>query len=80
VLTPNPSLEPTAANGLRALAVPSSLRSSAAPQRERYAASGQQAMLTQQHLLWVRVRRCLSERTVGIRWHKGLDSGEAQAS
>jgi len=35
----NPALEPTAASGLRALAVPSSLRSSAAAQRERYAAT-----------------------------------------
>jgi len=33
--TPNHALEPTAASGLRALAVPSSLRSSAAAQRER---------------------------------------------
>jgi hypothetical protein len=32
---PNPALEPTAASGLRRLAVPSSLRSSAAAQRER---------------------------------------------
>jgi hypothetical protein len=34
---PNPALEPTAASGLRRLAVPSSLRSSAAAQRERWA-------------------------------------------
>jgi hypothetical protein len=34
--TPNPALEPTAASGLRALAVPSSLRSSAAAQRDRW--------------------------------------------
>lgn len=34
--TSNPALEPTAANGLRALAVPSSPHSSAA-QRERWA-------------------------------------------
>jgi len=33
--TPNPALEPTAASGLRRLAVPSSLRASAAAQRER---------------------------------------------
>jgi hypothetical protein len=33
--TPNHALEPTVASGLRRLAVPSSLRSSAAPQRER---------------------------------------------
>jgi hypothetical protein len=33
----NPALEPTAASGLRRLAVPSSLRSSAAAQRERSA-------------------------------------------
>jgi hypothetical protein len=32
---PNPALEPTAASGLRRLAVPSSLRFSAAAQRER---------------------------------------------
>jgi hypothetical protein len=32
---PNHALEPTAASGLRRLAVPSSLRSSAAAQRER---------------------------------------------
>jgi hypothetical protein len=35
---PNPALEPTAASGLRRLAVPSALRASAAAQRERYAA------------------------------------------
>jgi len=35
---PKPSLEPSAASGLRALAVPASLRSSAAAQRERSAA------------------------------------------
>jgi hypothetical protein len=34
-MTPNPALEPTAASGLCWLAVPSSLRSSAAAQRER---------------------------------------------
>jgi len=34
-LVPNPALEPTAASGIRRLAVPSSLRSSAAAQRER---------------------------------------------
>jgi len=34
-MTPNHALEPTAASGLRPLAVPSSLRSSAAAQRER---------------------------------------------
>jgi len=34
---PNPALEPTAASGLRRLAVPSSLRASAAAQRERWA-------------------------------------------
>jgi hypothetical protein len=34
---PNIALEPTAASGLRRLAVPSSLRSSAAAQRKRYA-------------------------------------------
>jgi hypothetical protein len=33
--TPNHALEPTAASGLRRLAVPSSLRSSAAAQHER---------------------------------------------
>jgi len=33
--TPNHALEPTAASGLRRLAVPSSLRASAAAQRER---------------------------------------------
>jgi len=33
--TANPALEPTAASGLRALTVPSSLRASAAAQRER---------------------------------------------
>jgi len=38
-LRANHALEPTAASGLRRLAVPSSLRSSAAAQRERYAAS-----------------------------------------
>jgi hypothetical protein len=36
-MTPNHALEPTAASGLRALAVPLSLRSSAAAQRERLA-------------------------------------------
>lgn len=35
---PNPALEPTAASELRASAVPSSLRSLAAAQRERWAA------------------------------------------
>jgi hypothetical protein len=35
--TPNHALEPTAASGLRRLAVPSSLRSSAAAQHERSA-------------------------------------------
>jgi hypothetical protein len=35
VVSPNPALEPTAASGLRRLAVPSSLRSLAAAQRER---------------------------------------------
>jgi len=35
VLLPNPALEPTAASGLRALAVPSALCASAAAQRER---------------------------------------------
>jgi hypothetical protein len=39
-MTPNHALEPTAASALRLLAVPSSLRSSAAAQRERYAAFG----------------------------------------
>jgi hypothetical protein len=34
---PYHALEPTAASGLRRLAVPSSLRSSAAAQRERWA-------------------------------------------
>jgi hypothetical protein len=34
-MTPNHALEPTAASGLRALAVPSSLRSSAAAQPAR---------------------------------------------
>ena len=34
-LAPNRALEPTAASGLRSLAVPSSLRSSASAQRER---------------------------------------------
>lgn len=38
-LWPNHAFEPTAASGLRALAVPSSLRSSAAPQRERWTAT-----------------------------------------
>jgi len=38
--TPNHALEPSAASGLRALAVPSSLRSSAAAQRERWGAAG----------------------------------------
>jgi hypothetical protein len=32
---PNPALEPTAASGLRRLAVPSALHASAAAQRER---------------------------------------------
>jgi len=36
-MTPNYAPEPTAASGLRRLAVPSSLRSSAAVQRERWA-------------------------------------------
>jgi hypothetical protein len=36
-MSPNPALEPTAASGLRRLAVPSSLRASAAAQRERWA-------------------------------------------
>ena len=36
-LSPNRAFEPTAASGLRGLAVPSSLRSSAAAQRERWA-------------------------------------------
>jgi hypothetical protein len=36
---PNRALEPTAASGLRRLAVPSSLRSSAAAQRERWASA-----------------------------------------
>lgn len=35
VMPPNHALEPTAASALRLLAVPSSLRSSAAAQRER---------------------------------------------
>jgi len=35
VRTPNHALEPTAASGLRRLAVPSALRASAAAQRER---------------------------------------------
>jgi hypothetical protein len=39
-LTPNHALEPTAASGLRALAVPSALRASAAAQRERSASGG----------------------------------------
>jgi len=34
-IPPNPALEPTAASGLRRLAVPSALRASAAAQRER---------------------------------------------
>jgi len=34
-MTPDPAVAPTAAGGLRWLAVPSSLRSSAAAQRER---------------------------------------------
>jgi hypothetical protein len=34
-MTPNPAFERTAASALRLLAVPSSLRSSAAAQRER---------------------------------------------
>jgi hypothetical protein len=34
-LPPNHALKPTAASGLRALAVPSSLRASTAAQRER---------------------------------------------
>jgi len=38
-LWPNPPLEPTAASGLRRLAVPSALRASAAAQRERWASS-----------------------------------------
>jgi len=37
---PNPALEPTAASGRRRLAVPSSLRSSVAAQRERWASEG----------------------------------------
>jgi hypothetical protein len=36
-LTPNHALEPTAASALRLLAVPSSLRSSAAAEGERWA-------------------------------------------
>jgi hypothetical protein len=36
-IAPNRALEPPAANALRLLAVPSSLRSSAAGQRERWA-------------------------------------------
>jgi len=36
-MKPNHALEPTAASGLRRLAVPSSLRSSAEAQRERCA-------------------------------------------
>jgi hypothetical protein len=36
-LSPNHALEPTAASGRRRLAVPSSLRASAAAQRERWA-------------------------------------------
>jgi hypothetical protein len=36
-MTPNPAFERTAASALRLLAVPSSLRSSAAAQRERWA-------------------------------------------
>jgi len=40
-MTPNIALEPTAASGLRRLAVPSALCASAAAQRERWApASG----------------------------------------
>jgi hypothetical protein len=35
--TPNPAFERTSASALRLLAVPSSLRSSAAAQRERWA-------------------------------------------
>jgi hypothetical protein len=35
--SPNPAFEPTAASGIRGLAVLSSLRSSAAAQRERWA-------------------------------------------
>jgi hypothetical protein len=38
IFVPNPAFERTAASALRSLAVPSSLRSSAAAQRERYAA------------------------------------------
>jgi hypothetical protein len=38
-MTPNHALEPTAASGLRRLAVPSSLRASAAAQRERSAST-----------------------------------------
>jgi hypothetical protein len=37
MLTPNPAFERTAASALRLLAAPSSLRSSAAAQRERWA-------------------------------------------
>jgi len=37
-MTPNHALEPTAASGLRAIAMPSSLRASAAARRMRYAA------------------------------------------
>jgi hypothetical protein len=37
---PNPAFERTAASALRLLAVPSSLRSSAAAQRERWASNG----------------------------------------
>ena len=37
-MTANPAFERTAASALRLLAVPSSLRSSAGAQRERYAA------------------------------------------
>jgi len=39
-MTPNHALERTAASALRLLAVPSSLRSSAAAQRERWAPAG----------------------------------------
>jgi len=39
-MTPNPAVEPTTASGLRPLAVPSALRTSAAAQGEHWALSG----------------------------------------
>jgi hypothetical protein len=38
MIVPDPALEPTAASAIRLAAVPTSLRSSAAARRERYAA------------------------------------------